>query len=88
MAVNPGWRGQKFIASTRTRLAQLKQMIHDAKKEILVGVDGGVTRDNITDVARMGADIIVAGSAVFDGKAPVENAKFMMSALTKRYDFS
>ena len=82
LAVNPGWRGQKFIASTRTRLAQLRQMIHDAKKEILVGVDGGVTRDNITDVARMGADIIVTGSAVFDGKAPAVNAKFMMSAVS------
>lgn len=83
LAVNPGWRGQKFIASTRTRLAQLKQMIHDAKKEILVGVDGGVTRDNITDVARMGADIIVTGSAVFDGKAPLENAKFMLESISK-----
>jgi len=83
LAVNPGWRGQKFIGSTRSRIAQLKQMIHNAKKDILVGIDGGVTRDNIADVARMEADIIVAGSAVFDGKAPAENAKFMLQNIAK-----
>jgi len=77
LAVNPGWRGQKFIASTAARLRRLKQMIRDAEKDILVGVDGGVTRDNIADVARMEADIIVTGSAVFDGKTPLENARFM-----------
>jgi len=56
-------------------------MLSDAKKDILVGVDGGITRDNIADVARMDADIIVTGSAVFDGKTPLENAKFMISAV-------
>jgi len=84
LAVNPGWSGQKFIPSTRPRLARLKQMIHDAKKDILVGIDGGITHKNIADVARMQADIIVTGSAVFDGKTPLENAEFMVSALTKR----
>ncbi len=84
LAINPGWSGQKFIPSTGPRLARLKQMIHDANKDILVGIDGGITRNNIADVARMDADIIVTGSAVFDGKTPLENAKFMISALTKR----
>jgi len=46
-----------------------------------VGVDGGITRDNITNVARMDVDIIVTGSAVFDGKTPLENARFMISAV-------
>jgi ribulose-phosphate 3-epimerase len=78
LAVNPGFSGQKFIPSTRSRLGRLKQMVRDAKKNILVGVDGGITRNNIVDVAQMEADIIVAGSAVFDGKAPAENAKFML----------
>jgi len=81
LGVNPGWSGQKFISSTHLRLARLKQMIHDAKKDILAGIDGGITRDNIADVARMGADIIVTGSAVFDGKTPLENARFMISAV-------
>jgi len=83
LGVNPGWSGQKFISSTRPRIARLKQMIRDAKKDILVGIDGGITRDNISDVARMGADIIVTGSAVFDGKTPLENAKFMISAVNE-----
>ena len=81
LAVNPGWRGQKFIPSTQGRLRRLRQMFSDAKKDILVGVDGGITRDNIADVARMDVDIIVTGSAVFDGKTPLENAKFMIGAV-------
>jgi ribulose-phosphate 3-epimerase len=78
LAVNPGWGGQQFIASTRARLERLKQKVGD---EILICIDGGITRDNIAEVAGMGADIIVTGSAVFDGKAPLENAKYMISAI-------
>lgn len=81
LAVNPGWSGQKFIPSTQGRLSRLRQMINDAKKDILIGVDGGVTRDNIADIVRMDVDIIVTGSAVFDGKAPLENARFMINAV-------
>jgi ribulose-phosphate 3-epimerase len=83
LAVNPGWRGQKFIASTGPRVKRLIQMIRDADRDILIGIDGGITRDNIAEVARMGADIIVTGSAVFDGKAPMENAKFMISTINE-----
>jgi len=82
LAVNPGWSGQKFIPSTRLRLGQVKEMIRAAGKNILAGVDGGVTRNNIAEVSRMDADIIVTGSAVFDGKAPLENARFMLSAVS------
>jgi len=81
LAVNPGWGGQKFIPSTQERLSSLREIISDAGKDILIGVDGGVTRNNIADVARMNADIIVTGSAVFDGKAPGENAKFMINTI-------
>jgi ribulose-phosphate 3-epimerase len=81
LAVNPGWGGQKFIPSTEGRLSRLRQLLGEAKKDILVGIDGGITRDNIADVARMDVDIIVTGSAVFDGKTPLENAKFMINAV-------
>ena len=81
LAVNPGWSGQKFIPSTRSRLARLRQMLTNVNIDILIGVDGGITRDNIADVARMDVDIIVTGSAVFDGKKPLENAKFMINAV-------
>lgn len=83
LAVNPGWGGQKFVPSTQRRLERLKRMIGEAKKDILVGVDGGITRDNIADVARMDVDIIVTGSAVFDGKTPLENVRFMISAVNE-----
>ena len=73
-------KGQPTLA-TSERLEQLKQIIHEADRDILVGIDGGITRNNIADVAQMGADIIVTGSAVFDGKTPLENAKFMISTL-------
>jgi ribulose-phosphate 3-epimerase len=81
LAVNPGWSGQKFIPSTRSRLTRLRQMLTKVNKDILIGVDGGITRNNIADVAQMDVDIIVTGSAVFDGKKPLENAKFMISAV-------
>lgn len=81
VAVNPGWRGQKFIEDTRPRLSRLKQMVRDSGKDILVGIDGGITRDNAADIARGGPDILVTGSAVFDGKAPLENARHMMRAV-------
>jgi ribulose-phosphate 3-epimerase len=81
LAVNPGWSGQKFIPAAQGRLNRLRQMIGDANKDVLVGVDGGITRNNIADVARMDVDIIVTGSAVFDGKTPLKNAKFMISAV-------
>lgn len=83
LAVNPGWGGQKFIATTGQRLRRLRGMIQDTQRNILIGVDGGITRNNIADVARMGVDIIVTGSAVFDGKTPQENAAFMIDAIRK-----
>lgn len=84
LAVNPGWGGQKFGAATADRIRQVREMIGD--RDVMIGVDGGITRDNITEVAAMGADLIVTGSAVFDGKAPLENAKSMLAAATPGAD--
>ncbi len=81
LAVNPGWGGQAFAASTFGRINRVKEMIERSGREILLCVDGGITRNNITEVARTGADMVVAGSAVFDGKAPRENARLMLSAM-------
>jgi ribulose-phosphate 3-epimerase len=78
LAVNPGWGGQKFIESTQRRLAEAAQMIRRSGRKILLGVDGGVTRDNVSRVASMGPNVIVTGSAVFDGKTPADNARFML----------
>jgi ribulose-phosphate 3-epimerase len=81
LAVNPGWGGQKFIPSTFGRIAKAQRMIADSGREILLAVDGGITRDNIGEVAKTGVDLIVTGSAVFGGKAPEANAKFMLEAV-------
>ncbi len=78
LAVNPGWGGQKFIESTGRRLAGAAQLIRRSGRPILLGVDGGITKDNIARVAAMGPNLIVTGSAVFDGKTPAENARFML----------
>jgi ribulose-phosphate 3-epimerase len=81
LGINPGWGGQSFIPSTFARIEKVKRMIAEAEKDILVCVDGGVTRDNITELGTAGVDIVVTGSAVFDGNNPVENAEFMVDAL-------
>ena len=78
LAVNPGWGGQKYIRSTTARIGRVQRMIADAGKNIILGVDGGITKENIAEVAATGADLIVTGSAVFDGKAPETNARFML----------
>src|SRR5208283_1284663 len=81
LAVNPGWGGQKYIPATTARLARVQRMIADSGKNIILGVDGGITKENIAPVAATGADLIVTGSAVFDGKAPEANARFMLDAV-------
>ena len=83
LAVNPGWPGQRFIPATARRLAAVRAMVAAGGKEVLVGVDGGITRENVAEVVAMGADIVVTGSAVFDGKAPAENARFMLEAIDR-----
>ncbi len=81
LAINPGWSGQKFIPSTFKRIEKAKQMIAESGRDILLGVDGGITKANIAEIARTGVDLIVTGSAVFDGKAAEENARFMLEAV-------
>jgi ribulose-phosphate 3-epimerase len=83
LAVNPGWSGQSFLDATRARAARLRETIARSGRSILVGIDGGVTRDNIGAVAATRADLIVTGSAVFDGKAPAANARFMLDEVRK-----
>ncbi|MEE8349249.1 MAG: ribulose-phosphate 3-epimerase [Acidobacteriota bacterium] len=81
LGINPGWGGQSFIASTFSRIREVKNMISERGKEILVCVDGGITRKNIAEVAAAEVDVVVTGSAVFDGKDPVGNAQFMLEAI-------
>jgi ribulose-phosphate 3-epimerase len=81
LAVNPGWGGQPFISTTAHRVERVRAMVAGSGNQILVGVDGAVTRDNIAEVAALGADIIVSGSAIFDGKAVEANLRHMLDAV-------
>ena len=69
MTVNPGFGGQKFIPYSLDKIAELKAMIERKGLKTDIEVDGGITLDNVDDVLDAGANIIVAGSAVFNGDA-------------------
>ncbi len=68
MTVNPGFGGQSFIESQLPKIARLSEMI--GEREIHIQVDGGVTPETAGNCAAMGADVLVAGSAVFRGGSP------------------
>ena len=86
VAINPGWGGQSFLPSTERRLDQARRLIADSGRPILLGVDGGVTRANIDRVAALGTDIIVSGSAIFDGGDVAANAAAMLAAVRTASD--
>ena len=65
MTVNPGFGGQKFIEGSLPRIRQAKEMIRTRAPNALMEVDGGVTLKNLREIADAGAEILVAGSAVF-----------------------
>ena len=81
LAVDPGWGGQRFGDPTPRRVAQVRELVARCGRPVLVGVDGGVTKANIGEVAATGADIIVTGSAVFDGVDPAGNGRAMLDAV-------
>ncbi|WP_083690208.1 ribulose-phosphate 3-epimerase [Colwellia sp. UCD-KL20] len=65
MSVNPGFGGQKFIPTTIDKIKHVKQKITESGRDIRLEVDGGVNSKNIADIAAAGADMFVAGSAIF-----------------------
>ncbi|WP_145541461.1 ribulose-phosphate 3-epimerase [Yersinia alsatica] len=66
MSVNPGFGGQSFIPETLNKLRQVRKLIDDSGYDIRLEVDGGVKVDNIRQIAAAGADMFVAGSAIFN----------------------
>lgn len=69
MSVNPGFGGQKFIEYSLNKIAEVKELSEKYNKDLLIQVDGGIDASNIKKVVDVGANVIVAGSAVFkDGK--------------------
>ncbi len=80
MSVNPGFGGQKLIPYTIQKIRQLKKMIDARGLKTDIEVDGGVNLENVTEVMDAGANIIVAGSAVFQGDL-VENTQRFLDIL-------
>jgi ribulose-phosphate 3-epimerase len=80
MSVNPGFGGQSFIPSSLDRIRLLKEMIRIKGLSTLIQVDGGVTEDNIKEIAEAGADVFVAGSAIFGKK----NYKKTINAMKRK----
>lgn len=68
MSVNPGFGGQSFIKSTLDKIKRLKKMIENKNLDIDIEVDGGVKLNNVAEVVAAGANVIVAGSAVFNSE--------------------
>ena len=68
MSVNPGFGGQKFIAQSLKKLAAVRSRIDASGRDVWLEVDGGVKVENISEIARAGADTFVAGSAIFSTK--------------------
>jgi ribulose-phosphate 3-epimerase len=70
MSVNPGFGGQKFIETSVDKLKRLRKMIEDRGLDTRIEIDGGIDADNIEMIVESGAEIIVAGSAVFGSGEP------------------
>ncbi|MCU0591272.1 MAG: ribulose-phosphate 3-epimerase [Desulfobacterales bacterium] len=66
MSVNPGFGGQRFIPNSIAKIVLLKKMITDKGLQTLIQIDGGVSPQTIADIAAAGADVFVAGSAIFN----------------------
>lgn len=82
MSVNPGFGGQKFISTSYDRLRRLKLMIAERGLSTRIEIDGGVDVDNIGKVVEYGAEIIVAGSAVFGKGDAAQAVRELTSAAT------
>lgn len=80
MSVNPGYGGQTFIPYTLDKIAALKRMIDSRHLKTDIEVDGGINLSNLGDVLQAGANIIVAGSAVFHGDI-TENVRAFLEAM-------
>ena len=77
MSVNPGFAGQRFIEHTYEKVARLREMINRRHLPTLIEVDGGVCRENAARLYEAGADVLVAGSAVFRAQNPVEEVDIL-----------
>ncbi len=81
MSVNPGYGGQSYIPSSTKKIENLKEIITEGNYQIDIAVDGGIGRNNIEEVSKAGATIIVVGSAIFASPDPVKEAMYIRSLI-------
>lgn len=74
MSVNPGFGGQSYIEGSTKKIARLRKMLDEVGSRAQLSVDGGIKPHNAAEVAGAGADILVVGSAIFEGQMPVAEA--------------
>jgi len=79
MSVNPGFGGQQFIPSVLEKIKRLKDVVDEIRLPLDIEVDGGVGLDNIQDVVKAGANVIVVGSAIFKSNSIKETTKKLIS---------
>jgi ribulose-phosphate 3-epimerase len=82
MSVNPGFGGQKFIPNTLNKIQELRSMASRVNPDLLIEIDGGVGVHNIPEMVAAGADVFVAGNAVFSASSPVEMISSLKNAGT------
>lgn len=75
MSVNPGFGAQKFIQHSFDKIRELKQLIVESNASTLIEIDGGVSLKNAADILAAGADVLVAGNAVFSSENPKETIR-------------
>jgi ribulose-phosphate 3-epimerase len=83
MSVNPGFGGQKFISNAINKVKEIKQLITQSGSAAWIEVDGGVNLDNAKELAEAGADVLVAGNAVFGSKDPKDTISQIKNSGTK-----
>jgi ribulose-phosphate 3-epimerase len=83
MSVNPGFGGQKFIPGVLPKIAEVRRRVAASGRDVRVEVDGGIKVENIAAAARAGADMFVAGSAIFGSKDYAATIRAMRAALAK-----
>lgn len=75
MSVNPGFGGQKYIKYSADKIKEVKELSDKCNRNLMIQVDGGVSKDNIEEIVKNGANVIVAGSSVFKNGEIEKNIK-------------
>jgi ribulose-phosphate 3-epimerase len=83
MSVNPGFGGQKYLPAAAHKIRRLAEMRSQRRLNYRIEVDGGIALDTVGEVVRAGAEILVAGNAVFGQGDPKSNAQKMLKAATE-----